>query len=125
MEENGDCKPTWVSSVPIKTRRTRLKSLLAGCISCLRCVHQRSYMQIVSFSRSIFFSSENPRLVAVHSAAFSNQINDSKKSVLRSRHFAYLLHLSFLVALAPCFFSVMAATMLNWHLKRRTIKGST
>lgn len=31
-------KPTWVSSVPMKMRRIRVRSLLAGCISCLRCV---------------------------------------------------------------------------------------
>lgn len=41
-------KPTWVSSVPMKMRRIRVRSLLAGCISCLRCVDQRSHMQIES-----------------------------------------------------------------------------
>lgn len=30
-------QPTWVSSVPMKMRRIRVRSLLAGCISCLRC----------------------------------------------------------------------------------------
>lgn len=36
--ENGVKEPTWVSSEPMKMRRIRVRSLLAGCISCLRCV---------------------------------------------------------------------------------------
>lgn len=41
--ENGVYKPTWVSSVPISTRRVRLRSLLAGCIFCCRCHLIRRY----------------------------------------------------------------------------------
>lgn len=37
-----------MSSVPMKMRRIRVGSLLAGCISCLRCADQRSHMQIES-----------------------------------------------------------------------------
>lgn len=38
IKEVGGIKPTCVSSVPMKMRRMRVRSLLAGCISCLRCV---------------------------------------------------------------------------------------
>lgn len=53
-------KPTWVSSVPMKMRRIRVRSLLAGCISCLRCV----------WTSGLSHADPSPLCVPPHSSPF-------------------------------------------------------
>lgn len=87
-------KPTWVSSVPIKTRTIRLRILLEGCISCLRCVERTNALTCRSVPLRPPHGSPLRSLVALRSLAaclsLSNQIVESDKSVRNHSLFAYL-----------------------------------
>lgn len=85
----------------MKMRRIRVRSLFAGCISCLRCVDQRSHMQIESLcvpprgtpvlrvASGSTFIIDNIIIIL----SLSSPVAASDRSVSRSRLRAYSSHI--------------------------------
>lgn len=99
-------QPTWVSSVPMKMRRIRVRSLLAGCISCLRC-EQTSGLTC----RSSPFAS--PR-TAVLSARLSSR--SAGRPILSSFFLLFLFLLLLLLSRLLLFYPLVARRQTTTNL---------